>query len=72
MAEPTAESHDEALAFSAALEAENARLREALTTFTRCAFPVSTTINARGHGWMPEKDLDYALTVARAALEAKP
>lgn len=64
--------HDKVLVERDGLEAENARLREALATFTRCAYPVDTTINARGYNWMPKKDLDYALTVARAALEPKP
>ncbi len=48
--------------------AEIERLRAVLTLFVRCAYPVSKELNPRGHSWMPEKNLDYALEEAKAAL----
>ena len=48
--------------------AEIERLREALVTFIRCAYPVCQTIQPLGYNWMPEKALDYALMEARKAL----
>ena len=56
-------------ALDLAAERERVRgLEGALRLFTRCAYPVSTSINPRGYGWMPQKDLDYALSEARKAL----
>ena len=43
-------------------------LLAALELFERCAYPVCQTINPRGHNWMPEAALDYALGQARAAI----
>jgi hypothetical protein len=50
---------------------EIARLREALNIFAKCAYPVATEINPRGHNWS-EAYLDQALPIAQAALEKKP
>lgn len=64
-------SDEENTNLTARAEAAEARvkvLEEALRLFEWCAYPVCTSINPRGHGWMPEKYLDYALSVARAAL----
>lgn len=56
------------------LMAENERLRSALQVFVGCAYPVAASINPRGHSWMSEKALDFALGEAKAALrpEGKP
>lgn len=50
---------------------ENKALRGALKAFVSCAYPVSKYIDRRGHAWRPEKDLDYALALARAALNGE-
>lgn len=54
------------------LRADNARLRAALRLFVDCAYPVAIEVNPRGHNWLPEKSLDYALDKARRAMESKP
>lgn len=51
----------------AARDAEVARLREAVKIFLRCAYPVTTEIDRRGHSWS-EAYLDEALPIASAAL----
>lgn len=54
-----------------ALRAQVEVMRAALRIFVGCAYPVSATINQRGHNWC-EAYLDQALDTARAALQAKP
>jgi len=49
-------------------ERERDALREALDIFERCAYPVSTEINPRGHDWCIGW-LDQALPIAREALK---
>jgi hypothetical protein len=46
------------------------RLRAALRAFTvHATYSVAKEINARGYAWRGEEALDYAKTVAEAALE---
>jgi hypothetical protein len=45
------------------------RMREALRAFTiHATYPVSTEINPRGYAWRSEEALDYAKSLADAAL----
>ena len=53
---------------NARLIAAAPELLAALELFDRCAYPVAPMINPRGHNWMPEKSLDYALEQARLSL----
>lgn len=48
---------------------EIGRLREALRAFAvHATYPVSTKINPRGYAWRGEEALDYAKSLADAAL----
>ena len=67
-----ADEADEAAIEITRLRAENERKDEALRVFANCAYPVCTSITKRGYNWRGENDLDYALSLARAALRDKP
>ncbi|BFO03363.1 hypothetical protein KNHN1_17410 [Pseudomonas guariconensis] len=56
---------------SAPVERDEWAAYDALRAFVGSAYPVSSSINERGHNWS-EAYLDEALLLARAALERKP
>ena len=61
----------EARTYRRALEAENARLREALTAFVECALFDAMMEGPRFKGWN-RSALHRALAKARAALQPEP
>jgi DNA-directed RNA polymerase subunit RPC12/RpoP len=55
----------------APVERDELAAYDALRSFVGAAYPVSSSVNERGHNWS-EAYLDEALLLARAALERKP